>query len=188
MRLKSLFTLLSLVLVALLIWWYQLDDQRAANFLSGEDEHFIDAYMRDFILTAMSRNGTPDYTLSAYELNHYNDSDVSNLTRPVLHIIQANYHWELSAEHGEISDDYNEIVLQGNVVMQQIAPGDETVTGIRLLTEQIDINTEEQLASTELPVNIEYRQIRMQSRGMRLDSRRGRLELLAEVAGTYAYP
>lgn len=188
MRLKSLVTLLILVLVALLIWWFQLDADRTAKLFATDDEKFVDAYMRDFKLTAMNAAGKTDYTLSAREFNHYNNSDVATLEQPVLHFIQDDYHWRLSAERGEINDSHNQIMLQDNVVMQQIPLHEGATEGLRLLTERLDIDTGAQLATTELQVQIEYRQLKMKSLGMRLDNRNGQLELLSNVAGVYVKP
>ena len=188
MGLKSLVTLLILVLVALLIWWFQLDANRTAKLLATDDEKFIDAYMRDFKLTAMNTAGKTDYTLSAREFNHYNNSDIATLEQPVLHFIQTDYQWRLSAERGEINDGHNQIMLRDNVVMQQIPMHEGATAGLRLLTERLDIDTGEQLATTSLPVQIEYRHLTLKSQGMRLDNRNSQLELLSDVAGVYVKP
>jgi LPS export ABC transporter protein LptC len=188
MRLKSLVTLLILVLVALLIWWFQLDADRTANLLATDDEKFIDAYMRDFKLTAMNAAGKTDYILSGHEFNHYNDSDIATLQQPVLHFLQAEYHWRLSAERGEINDDHNQIVLFDNVVIQQLPIQEDGPAGLRMLTERLDIDTGRQLASTSLPVEIIYRQLTLKSQGMRLNNRNAQLELLSDVAGVYDKP
>ena len=189
MRIKSLVTLLILILVALLIWWFQLDAERTAKLLAiDEDERFIDAYMRDFKLTAMNTDGKTDYTLSAREFNHYSNSDIALLEQPVLFFIQDDYHWRLSADRGEINDAHNQIVLQDNVVMQQIPLYEADTDSLKLHTERLEIDTGEQLASTELPVQIHYRKLTLESRGMRLNNRNAQLELLSNVSGVYVKP
>ncbi len=187
MRLKSLVTLLSLALIALLIWWYQLVEDRTADLLSPDNEHFIDAFMRDFKLTAMNTAGKPGYTLRAHEFNHFNDSDIADLAQPVLHLLHTDADWRLSAEQGEINDEQNQITLLNKVVMQQTT-GDDKTTGLRLLTERLNIDTRRQLASTEQIARIEYKNLRLNSRGMQLDNLNGQLKLLAEVTGVYERP
>jgi LPS export ABC transporter protein LptC len=191
MRLKSLFTLLSLALIALLIWWFRLVDDRPAKLLISEDQHFIDAYMRDFTLTAMNAEGKPSYTLRAHEFNHYNDRDIATLQLPVIYLEKDKSNWQLSSLEGEINDAQNQIVLYNQVVMQQIpvAEAGETVPpGVRLRTERLDIDTNQQLASTDLLTQIDYKHLSLSARGMRLDNLKGRLELLAEVKGVYDIP
>jgi LPS export ABC transporter protein LptC len=192
MRLKSLFTLLTLALIALLIWWFQLVDDRPAQLLTGEDQHFVDVYMRDLTLTAMNADGKPGYTLRAREFNHYNDRDIATLQQPVLYLEKDKSNWELSSLEGEINDAQNQIVLHNQVVMQQIAKtetGEKAAqAGVRLRTERLDIDTTRQLATTDLLTQIDYRHLSLSARGVRLDNLNGQLELLAEVRGVYAIP
>lgn len=192
MRIKSFFTLLSLALIALLIWWFQLVDDRAADLLAiDEEEHFIDAYMRDFKLTAMNAVGKPGYILRANKFNHYNDRDIASLQQPVLKLLQAKSNWLLSANEGEINDAQNQIVLYNQVVMLQLRPetdSDAAQSGVRLRTERLNIDTNRQLASTDLKTQIDYKHLSLSSRGIRLDNITGQLELLAEVTGVYAIP
>jgi LPS export ABC transporter protein LptC len=192
MRLKSLFTLLSLSLIALLIWWFRLVDDRPVNLLTRVNPHFIDAYMRDFKLTAMNTDGKPGYTLRAHEFNHYNDQDIATLQQPVIHLEHANSNWRLSAQDGEINDTQNAIVLYKNVVMQQL-PGQTVANhtaqpGVRLRTERLDIDTNKQLVTSDQLTQIDYKHISLSSHGIRLDNLKGQLDLLAEVTGVYAAP
>lgn len=194
MRIKSLFTFISLVLIALLIWWFQLVDNRTADLLGGdEEEHFVDAYMRDFKLTAMNAAGKPGYTLRANKFDHFNDRDIATLQRPVLHLLQANSTWILSSVNGEINDAQNRIVLYEKVVMLQLKSQDDAIDGdkpsaVRLRTERLNIDTTRQLATSNLLTEIDYKHLSLSSRGMRLDNLNGQLTLLAEVTGVYENP
>lgn len=190
MRLKSFVTLLSLTLIALLIWWFRLVDDRPVNLLTRENPHFIDAYMRDFTLTAMNAEGKPGYTLRAHEFNHYNDQDIATLQQPVLHLEHTNSNWLLSAENGEINDAQNKIVLYNKVVMQQLpaAADKNPQPGVRLRTERLDIDTTNQLATSDLLTQIDYKHISLTAHGLRLDNLKGQLDLLAQVTGVYALP
>ena len=192
MRLKSLFTLLSLSLFALLIWWFRLVDDRPMNLITRVNPHFIDAYMHDFKLTAMNAEGKPGYVLNGRGLKHYNDQDIATIQQPVLHLEHANSNWLLSAEDGEINDAQNEIVLYNKVVMQQLpaqANADKTSeAGVRLRTERLDIDTTRQLATSDQLTRIDYKHVSLTSRGIRLDNLKGQLDLLAEVTGIYAVP
>jgi LPS export ABC transporter protein LptC len=192
MRLKSLVTLLFLVLVAFLIWWFRLVDDRPVNLLTRENPHFIDAYMRDFKLTAMNAEGKPGYTLRAHEFNHYNDQDIATLQKPVIHLEHTNSNWQLSAQDGEINDAQNQIVLYNKVVMQQLrtqaGTDQNSQPGVQLRTERLDIDTNKQLATSDQLTQIDYKHVSLSSLGFRLDNLKGQLDLLAEVTGVYAVP
>ena len=192
MRLKSLFTLLSLVLIALVIWWFRLVDDRPVNLITRVNPHFIDAYMSDFKLTAMNAEGKPGYILRAHKFKHYNDQDVATLQKPVLDLEHANSKWQLSAENGKINDAQNKIVLYNKVIMQQLPVKMDTDNtaepGVRLRTERLDIDTTRQLATSDKLTLIDYKHVSLSSQGIRLDNIKGQLDLLAEVTGVYAVP
>jgi LPS export ABC transporter protein LptC len=192
MRLKSLFTLLSLSLMALLIWWFRLVDDRPVNLITRVNPHFIDAYMRDFKLTAMNTEGKPEYVLRGRGLKHYNDQDIATIQQPVLHLEHADSNWRISAEDGEINDAQNEIVLYNKVVMRQLPAQSNTAktpqASVRLRTERLDIDTRKQLATSDKLTQIDYKHVSLTSHGIRLDNLKGQLELLAEVTGIYAAP
>lgn len=183
---KSVYTLTIIALVALIIGWWQLDKETSTQLLVTKDEHFVDAYMQTFTLTAMNQQGKPGYTLKAKRMDHFNDSDVSNLSEPVFVFPQADGNWQVSAKNGEIDDAHNHLVLKNNVVMQQLATEGNTQATIRLETNSLSIDTREQLASTDSPVKIYHHQLELQSQGMRFDNLKGKLELLADVEGVYA--
>lgn len=187
MRLKSLVTLLSLALIAFIIWWFQLVEDRTADLLSPDNDHFVDAFMRDFKLTAMNTTGKPGYILRAQEFNHFNDSDIADLTQPVVHLLHSDADWQLTADLGEMNDAQNQITLIHNVVVEQ-TPHDDSKTGMRMLTDRLNIDTQQQLMSTEKIARIEYKNLLLNSRGFSLDNISGQLKLLAEVTGVYERP
>lgn len=179
---KRLFTLFIFAIIALSFWGLQSYEEKKAAEVSDEaDPHFADVFMRDFTLTAMDANGKPSYTLQGSYFEHYNDGSNSLIENPVIHILQANNRWVISAKTGEIDNANNLIILHDDVVMQQ----QETDSPINVETSELEIDTAKQIISSSQLVNIINNEITMQSTGMILNNTTGELELLASVKGRY---
>lgn len=180
---KHLFTLSIFVLIALAFWGLQnYEDKKAVTATDEADPHFVDLFMRDFSLTNMDKNGNPSYTLQASYFEHYNDNTRSLIEKPVIHLLQTNNRWMISAKTGEIDNEHNIIILHEDVVMQQ----QETDFPVRVETSQLEIDTVSQIARSHQTVNIIHKDLHLQSEGMILNNASGVLELLANVRGNYA--
>lgn len=179
---KHLLKLSIFALIAVAFWGLQSYEKKIDISITDEaNPHFVDLFIHDFTLTSMDENGKPGYTLRANYFEHYNDSDRSLLDQPIIHILQANNRWVISAKTGEIDDDHKLITLHNDVIMQQ----QETDDPIVVETSQLEINTDEQIASSDQIVNIFHKKLKLQSKGMILDNSSGSLELLASVKGNY---
>lgn len=180
---KHLFTLSIFIFIALAFWGLQSYEQKKTVTVTDEaDPHFVDLFMRDFTLTAMDENGKPSYTLQASYFEHFNDSTHSLIEEPVIHLLQANNRWVISAKTGEIDNDHNLIILHNDVVMQQ----QEIDFPVHVKTSQLEIDTARQIARSSQIVNIIHQEFNLQSEGMVLNNATGELELLASVRGSYA--
>ena len=179
---KQLFTLSIFAFIALAFWGLQSYENK--NDISTADEadsHFVDLFMRDFTLTAMDKNGKPGYTLQASYFEHYKDETHSLIVEPVIHFLSSNSRWVISARTGKIDNDHKRIVLDNDVVLRQ----QETDFPIEVKTSQLEIDTDQQIATSTKPVNIIHNKLKLQSTGMVLNNSSGELELLARVRGNY---
>ncbi|MDH5387099.1 MAG: LPS export ABC transporter periplasmic protein LptC [Gammaproteobacteria bacterium] len=175
--------LVFLSLIAALIFWgsQTWESKKAISNLEISEPHYIDVFIRDFTITAMDENGKPAYTLKAELLEHYNDSEYAVIDKPVIQLSQGEHHWLISANSGEIDDDNQNIILRGSVVLQQ----KDKPQPIRLETEQLEIDTRQQIAKSMRTVSIIQQQFHLQSKGMILNNATGKLELLNNVEGSY---
>lgn len=179
---KRLLTLFIFAIIALTFWGLQnLDDKKNETLNDETDPHFVDLFMRNFTLTAMDENGKPGYTLQASYFEHYNDGSNSLLEKPVIHLLQDNNNWVISARSGELDKDNNLIILHDDVVMQQ----QQVEVPVQVETSQLEINTNSQIARSDQQVNIIQGELKLESRGMVLNNTTGEFELLASVKGNY---
>lgn len=177
---KTQFTLLTLVLIALIGIWAVLEapDEEPAVTI---EPHFVDAYVKDFTMLSMDEDGYPYYTLTAELMEHFNDTGESEITAPVFNINRGDDAWIISARRGTIDDDNIWVTLNDDVVMLQ----KKTDNPIQLKTSKMRFNTRTQLAESDKQVDIIQGELSLKSNGMIYNNLSGKLELLAGVNGIY---
>jgi LPS export ABC transporter protein LptC len=178
---RSTFVTVSII-AAIGIWSAMIPEEKV--LITEKEPHFVDAYIRDFTMTAMNEDGKPDYTLKAELMEHYNDTGNSDIKQPVFNFIQEDGSWLVSAKRGNIDQTSTWVVLKEDVVMLQ----QDAENPVRIRTSQLRFNTKTQIADTDKPVDIDQGNSVLKSNGMIFNNTTGKLELLAGVNGTYVAP
>ena len=179
---KHLVSLSIIIIAALMFWGSQAwENKKASTSLETSDPHYVDIFIRDFTITSMNEDGQPAYILKARLFEHYNDNSYAIIDEPVIELKQGDQHWLISARTGEIDDNNQRITLRGNVVLLQ----QDKPQPIRLETEQLEIDTRQQIAKSTQTVSIIQQEFNLQSEGMILNNASGQLELLNSVKGHY---
>jgi LPS export ABC transporter protein LptC len=178
---RSTFVTVSII-AAIGIWSAMIQEEKV--LITEKDPHFVDAYIKDFTMTAMNEDGEPDYTLKAKLMEHYSDTGDSDINQPVFNFIQEDGSWLVSAKRGNIDQTSTWVVLKEDVVMLQ----QDTENPVRIRTSQLRFNTKTQIADTDKPVDIDQGNSVLKSNGMIFNNTTGKLELLAGVNGTYVAP
>lgn len=179
---KRLFSLSILIIAALIFWGSQTwENEKTNTNLQPDDPRYVDVFINNFTITAMNSAGQTAYTLKAERFEHYNEGDYATITKPVIQLTQGDQHWEISANIGEINDNSQHITLRDNVILQQR----NKALPLRLETEQLKIDVQQQMIKSTQTVRIIQRGFNLQSKGMILDNTSGQLELLSKVTGRY---
>ena len=177
---KTQFTLLTLVIIAMMGVWSVLQAPDEAPAIAG-DPHFVDAYAIDFTMLSMNKDGQPYYTLTALLMEHYNDTGESEVTQPVFNMNREDKAWVISAKRGIIDDDNIWVTLNDDVVMLQ----KNADNPMQLKTSRMRFNTKTQIAESNKQVDITQGTLSLKSNGMIFNNLTGNLELLAGVNGIY---
>jgi LPS export ABC transporter protein LptC len=177
---KKQFTLLTLVIIALIGIWAVLEAPDEVPVVA-RDPHYVDAYVKDFTMVSLDENGRPFYTLTAALMEHYNDTGESEITEPVFNIDRADDAWVVSARRGTIDDENIWVTLNDDVVMLQ----KNAEKPLKLITSKMRFNTRTQIAESDKRVDITQGELSLKSNGMVYNNLTGKLELLAGVNGTY---
>jgi LPS export ABC transporter protein LptC len=177
---KTQFTFLTLIIIALIGVWSVLEEDDEAPAVV-KDPHFVDAYARDFTMLSMDKDGQPYYTLTADLMEHFNDSGEAEITQPVFNIDKDDSAWVISARRGKIDDNNIWVTLNEDVIMQQT----NSDSPLLLKTSKMRFNTKTQIAHTDRRVDITQGLLSLKSNGMVYNNKTGNLELLAGVNGIY---
>ena len=180
---KSRVTVVVVGIVTLFSWWLLSTEQEKQYSVPKQDQ-FIDAFIKNFTLISTNESGQAAYTLKAERLEHYNDKNTSQITNPTIDIPQADSHWHIRADFGEIDDKQSFIQLHDNVIMKQIGSNE----AFEIKTSHMTINTNSQIIESNQLVELQNGSLTLMSNGMRYNNAKKQLRLLSDVSGTYVHP
>ena len=172
------------LIISIIVWW------TVTNYSGGNDQiqqasssRYVEVFMNEFELTAMDDTGKPNYTLNGSHLQRFNDSDETEIEKPVIQFIQQNGQWKVSADSAIINNKDETIRLKTNVIMQQqnIEPA------ITFRTQSLLLDTKTQIAQTDAQVEILQGISNIKSDGMVFNNKTHELELPSNVNG-YCQP
>lgn len=179
---KRTISLALFIVIAIIVWWSATEDHGDSDPLHvDKDARYVEIFMEDFEITAMDDSGHPGYILNGTHLQKLNQSDDTEITAPVLRLLQQNNKWKVTAEKAVLNEKKNSIDLIDDVVMQQ--QNNEPVVTIR--TQKLRINTKKQTAFTRARVKITQGNSVIRSDGMVFDNQTSKLKLTSNVNGYF---
>ena len=178
---RSISLTLFIVMCIVVLWTITTDHSEEDESTLVKSKRYIELFMNEFQLTSMDKEGRPSYMITGIELKRYSNSDDTEVTQPVLHLLQNDNQWIINADTALFNDKNNTIRLQDNVLMQQ-----QNVTpAVNLRTQSMLVNTRTQIAKTEAHVNITKGNSTLNSDGMIYNNVTSELKLLSRVNGFY---
>ena len=142
------------------------------------DYYIINGQIKDFDSTGMLKQ-----QLSSTQLEHQPELQQTVVTNPEMQIYSADQpNRRVSSLKGVISDNNDEVILDGQVLLQDNADANIATT---LKTESLTILPQQNLARTDQRVIISNSAGTTTSVGMTIDTDSGILNLLSEVSGVY---
>lgn len=176
-----------IALVALILatsYWY-------AQVLRAMDEPLaghvgaVDFFADSAALTTFDEHGAPRYRLFADRLTHYGASDDVDLERPRLVSVRPGTpRVEVTARTAHSANNAETVHLQGDVVITRAADGPRAA--LRLETDDLMADPDHDHFWTAEPVTLRSGGDVVQARGMDYDNLARRVELFADVSGTFA--
>jgi len=173
----------SLFLIISIIAWWSITEYSGDNYQAkkASSSRYVEVFMNEFELTAMDDAGNPDYTLNGSHLQRFNDSDETEIKKPIIQLLRQSGQWKVSADNAVINNKEETIQLDTNVVMQQqnIEPA------ITFRTQSLLLDTKTQIAQTTQAVEIIQGISSIKSHGMIFNNMTHELELSSNVNGYY---
>ena len=178
---KGPLSLIIFLFLAIIAWWSITEKHEEEQLQQAKSKSYVEIFMNEFEITTMNENGSPNYILNGSYLQRYNDSDETEVQKPVFNLLQKNGQWKISADNAIINDKNETIQLNNNVIMQQ----QNFEPAITIRTQRLLINTKTQIAQTQTQVNITQGQSLLKAKGMIFNNLTSELELLSNVSGYY---
>jgi lipopolysaccharide export system protein LptC len=175
---------LSLALLLILLVVYLLRGESSQQSTHFADHKSSDYSMSDFAITSMNKQGQPVRVLRGEYMAHFPKDDTTEISHPIGDFIQLDDDdWQVTADHGITSGKGEEILLTGNVQVVN-----QRQTEIKLLTEQLTINTVYNTAYTDKAATITSPKGDTHSVGMDANLNDRFINLHSRVKGIYDAP
>lgn len=155
-----------LMLLALGTWWLrqQIGDEPS---LPATTSNSPDYWVERIVARIMDEQGKPRRILGADKLQHFPNTDKSELVNPKIDFLTPkSSSWKVRANTGWIEPNGEILILQGIVTIDQDAM--PNILPVHLVTKDLKIRPQEQYAETEELVRISSGLSHVQSKGMQI--------------------
>ena len=176
--------LLTLLVLALGGSWLFKEQQRERPATVKAVEERVDYYFHGLEVVRMDPQGRPRERLRSEQLLHHDGDDSATLIAPRVQLRdEQGQNWHLSADNGSIHEQGERVELHGKVRLTR--PTGKGLAPLRLATERMTVHPQAGYAESDAPVRISDARATIDALGMRAYIDEQRLELPAQVRGTY---
>ncbi|NOY62213.1 MAG: LPS export ABC transporter periplasmic protein LptC [Gammaproteobacteria bacterium] len=171
-------------MLAGLSWWWMDGETEQPLAVTERSRDDPDYYLQRFTTTVMSAQGEPRYRISARSMHHYPETDTALLEGPQLVIYrQQGAPWHVDAEHGQVLNGGDMVLLSGVVSMRREASGAES--DIRIDGRDLRLWPDREYMESDSPVVIYSASSVLRGVGLRANMKYGQLKILSQVRGYY---
>ena len=182
MNLKQ-FGLLVLLLLSVIGTGWLLDKKDNSRQLASVSATGPDSFVESIDLAVMDEKGHLKYHVWAEQMTHFPHDDSLKLRRPDIDIVHKDGAvWHINAERGETTSAGDRLWLLGKVDIRR--PASTTDSAIHVITSDLLIKPEDELAETENAAMITGNRYVINAIGLKADFKTNVLELLSQVRGT----
>ena len=144
----------------------------------------VDYSMERVQVTVFGEDGRPRYRLSSPLMRHFARGDEAQISDPEVRFVgQADLQWRAQAQSALIDNTGDSVVLRGDVVAER--SGQSPADYLSLKTDELKLLPKSRRAETMARVQLTSPVHSVTATGLRADFTQQRLELLADVHGTY---
>lgn len=185
---KFVLPLLLLIPAALSVWLFQ-DQPEEGRSVTPLNQNAPDSFMENFTTQSLDASGRPQYELRAARMAHFDRDQRSEFTRPHFTAYRPDgQQWTVAAETGLALDGTEQVLLNGEVVIERF-PAADTTANLQIQTRDLRVTPAEDYAETDQLTTIVQgggaSTATLRTQGLQVHFRQGVLELLSQVRGTY---
>lgn len=189
-RKKEITFILSIIILIAITAWLYSDYLNKHHMMKLIPSFLPDSYATNVTAIRYDSNGHIASELSAPKLTHYSKDDVTVFIKPEIVLYnETQQPWKITADEGKATQGFNTIILQGNVVLFQMAGKNNPEVTIK--TSLLNLDTKQQIASTKEPVVMNQKSIdgsvtSVTAIGVEAYQKTGEIKLLSHARGVYA--
>jgi lipopolysaccharide export system protein LptC len=181
-RLATWFALLLVGVVLATSYWYA--ETLRSEAPEGGRIGAIDFFAQGVALTTFDALGRPRFRLFADRMTHFGRSDDADLEKPHLVSMRPDQpQVQVTARNAHAQNNAQLVELDGDVVVVRAA--DHAHPPMRLETDQLSVVPDDDHFWTSAPVRMTSGRSVLNGRGMDFDNVARRLDLRADVAGSF---
>lgn len=178
---KQFIGIAGFTIIALLALWGIVGNYNSVQIPQKPDNtDYIEAFMNDFVITAMNDRGVPRYVIEGEYFEKRKNHDEARINKPVLYMKQQQP-WKVVAETALLNEANNTVRLENNVVMEQ----QNAEPSVTIRTHSLTINTRTEQAYTNDAVTIAQGNSELNSIGLRYNNITSEMELKSRVHGYF---
>lgn len=180
---KQALWIVSLAILVFISTWALNHYLPHSHSLGLQTQHQPDAFAENVHILRTGVTGKAADELFIPQMLHFTYNNLTIFAKPMLAIFtQMNKPaWRITAEQGQAYQGTNRIELWNNVHVQQLGQN-----AMALSTDHLTVMPQMQMAKTSAPVILSQAGNQIRGTGLRIDLKRGEVELLSKTQGYYA--
>ena len=183
-RLSMLVAAVLLLIVTVTSYWYSREMRRPVQ-RSAPSPGAPDFIVDRVVLTQFDETGRAEYKLFAERLTHFTENEDIELGQPRLVSLQPDQpQVQASSQRARVINAGEKVLMQGDVLIQRAARGDDPKMTIR--SEQITAVPDQERFVSDVPVQIERGTSRLSGQAMEYDNLKRVLTVTGGLRGELA--
>jgi lipopolysaccharide export system protein LptC len=185
-RWTSLVPVIAMAALAGITWWLlQATLPRKDEGLVRPKQHTPDYFADNFSVSELDQSGATQYRLTAATLVHYEDNEVSDLTKPAIRAFQPGKPIvTATGDTGTVNGDASIVDLYGNArILRDAGAGDPPMQAD---SSHFRVLVNDDVIETEKPVKLQRGQSIMTASGMNYNNVTRVMQLFGNVRGAIA--
>lgn len=169
---------------ALLLYW-QVQQKRGGDTddsLNNSDRP--DYIVEDLRSIEFNEQGQVNSRVTAKHMEHYELKNQTDFTQPVYLVYpdQGKAKWQIRADLGRLNKETGKVVLENNVIIDAINPG-EPIQTLSTSFLELDLNT--MIMTSDRIIYVTGKDFNIQGQGLYADLNAQEVQLTSQVVGTY---
>lgn len=166
-------------LLGIFAWWSITSENiDTEQNIASKNKNQIELVMNDFEIKQYDQNGKVRYTINGDKLTKFKRPNKTVIKAPVVNLPQ-NDKWEINARNAHINHNKEIVTLQGNVIMQEIAP----INALTIRSQKMKLDMRKETVQTNKNVKVTQGESVITAKGMLYTQNNRELTLKNNIIG-----